>query len=148
MQILLDALRHKSDNSFAGAHSDAIFVGLLVMAWKGESLWVETVSCPVGGGGRWRQDWSRRRCISPTLVLVWWGCYCRRECHLWLSSWFECDSKHHIATAKSILDFGTRTRVILCCWLRYWRVNNGNCLSIIFNWQMVCKVILKRKQKI
>ena len=40
MQILLGALRHKSDNSFAGAHCDVIFVGLLVMAWKRENLWV------------------------------------------------------------------------------------------------------------
>ena len=40
MQILLGPQRHKSDNSFAGAHCDVIFVGLLVMAWKGESLWV------------------------------------------------------------------------------------------------------------
>ena len=40
IQILLGALRHKSDNSFAGAHCDVIFVGLLVMAWMGESVWV------------------------------------------------------------------------------------------------------------
>ena len=59
IQILLDALRHKSANSFAGAHSDAIFVGLLVMAWKGESLWVElwVVLCEeVEGGGRIEAD--------------------------------------------------------------------------------------------
>ena len=39
MQILLGALTHKSANSFAGAHCDVIFVGLLVMAWNEESLW-------------------------------------------------------------------------------------------------------------
>ena len=77
-----------------------------------------TVSFPMGGGGEWRQDWTRRHYISPALVLVWWGCYCRRACHLCLSSWIECDSKHHISAAKSILDFVTCTRVILCCWLR------------------------------
>ena len=27
----------------------------------------------------------------------------------------ECDSKHQISAAKSILDFVTCTRVILCC---------------------------------
>ena len=40
MQILLGVLTHKSDNSFAGTHCDVIFVGLLVIAWMGESLWV------------------------------------------------------------------------------------------------------------
>ena len=77
-----------------------------------------TVSCPLVGDGGWRQDWRRWHCISPTLVLVWWGYYCRKACHLWLARWVECDSKHYISTAKSILDFVTRTRVILCCWLR------------------------------
>ena len=41
MQILLGALTHKSDNTFAGAHCDVIFVGFLVMSWMGESVWVE-----------------------------------------------------------------------------------------------------------
>ena len=86
------------------------------LEWENSVGW--TVSCPLGVGGGWRQDWRRWHCISPTLVLVWWGCYCRRACHLWLSSWVECDSKHHISAAKSILDFVTCTRVILCCWLR------------------------------
>ena len=40
MQILLGALTHKSDDTFAGAQCDVIFVGFLVMAWMGESLWV------------------------------------------------------------------------------------------------------------
>ena len=40
IQILLGALKHKSDNTFAGAHCDGIFVGFLVMAWVGERVWV------------------------------------------------------------------------------------------------------------
>ena len=35
MQILLGALTHKSDDTFAGAQCDVIFVGFLVMAWMG-----------------------------------------------------------------------------------------------------------------
>ena len=73
MQILLGAQRHKSGNSFADAHFEVIFVGLLVMALKGKSLWVGLVSCQLGGGGWWRQEWSRRHCFFPTLVLFGGG---------------------------------------------------------------------------
>ena len=59
MQILLGAQRHKSGNSFAGAHFEVIFVGLLVMALKGESLWVGlwvVMWEEVDGGGRNEAD--------------------------------------------------------------------------------------------
>ena len=59
MQILLGPQRHKSDNSFAGAHCDVIFVGLLVMAWMGESLWVGlwvVLWKEEEGGGRIEED--------------------------------------------------------------------------------------------
>ena len=59
MQILLGALTHKSDDTFAGAHCDVIFVGFLVMAWMGESVWVGlwVVQWEVEeGGGRIEED--------------------------------------------------------------------------------------------
>ena len=40
MQFLLGALKHESEDTFAGAHCDGIIVGCLVMAWKGESEWI------------------------------------------------------------------------------------------------------------
>ena len=72
MQILLCALRHKSDNSFAGAHCDVICVGLLVMAWKRESLWVGLwvfLWEEVESGGRVEQEDS----IFPPLWSLFGG---------------------------------------------------------------------------
>ena len=57
MQFLLGALIHEEDNTFAGAHCDGIFVGFRVMAWKGESEWVElrVVLWEVEEGGGWNE---------------------------------------------------------------------------------------------
>ena len=40
MQIVLGELTQVLDSIFAGAHCDGIFVDFLVMAWKGERVWV------------------------------------------------------------------------------------------------------------
>ena len=57
-------------------HCDGIFDGFLVMAWMGESEWVGlriVLWEVVEGGGRNEAD---AIVISPTVVLVWCGCYC------------------------------------------------------------------------
>ena len=57
MQFLLGALKHESEDTFAGAHCDGIIVGCRVMAWKGESEWfgMRVVLWEVEEGGVWNE---------------------------------------------------------------------------------------------
>ena len=57
MQFLLGALKHESEDTFAGAHCDWIIVGCRVMAWKGESEWfgMRVVLWEVEEGGVWNE---------------------------------------------------------------------------------------------